>query len=56
MPLVTPCTAVAYDPDIANILLYYARVSLQKEDYVRSWLESDPASVPDVQAENSWVD
>lgn len=53
MALVTPCTAVTYDPYTTYILLYYARVSLQKEDYVRSWLESDPASSTDVQAENS---
>jgi len=52
----TPRAAVTYDPYAINILLYYARVSLQKEDYVRSWLESDPASTPDVQAENTWVD
>jgi len=53
MALVTPCAAVTYDPYTTNILLYCARLSLQKEDYVRSWLESESASSPDVQAEDS---
>lgn len=53
MALVTPCAVVTYDPYTTNILLYYARMSLQKEDYMRSRLESYPASSPDVQAENS---
>lgn len=56
MALVTPCAVVTYDSYTTNILLYYARMSLQKEDYVRSWLESDPTSSPDVQTENSQVD